>query len=174
MEKKGLGLVHIYYGNGKGKTSTALGLATRAYGRGYKVKIIQLFKGDTGEIRTFKKLKVPYLQFKPSHPFFTKYLGKKLEKFKEELMKFLFKNLKDIDKYDVVIIDEMGPALSWRLIEEDFLINLIKNKPEDLELILTGRGFPKKVLRYAHYVTEMKQRRHPFQFGIEAREGIEF
>jgi len=169
VDKSKLGLVHIYTGDGKGKTSTGMGLVVRALGRGLKVKIIQLFKRDTGEQFFFENSGIQYLQFKPLHPYFKSYD----EKEKEELI-FWNEAIRDIDEYDLILIDEIGPGINWGVIPEEVGIDLIENKPKNTELILTGRDFPQSLKDKVDYVSEIKKIKHPYDEGILAREGIEF
>ncbi|OIO40283.1 hypothetical protein AUJ61_02270 [Candidatus Pacearchaeota archaeon CG1_02_30_18] len=174
FEKSSLGFVHIYTGEGKGKTSAGMGLVIRALGRGLKVKIIQLFKRDTGEQFFFENSGVKYLQFKPLHPYFKNYDQTQIESLKEEFLEFWTESLKDIDEYDLILIDELGPGLNWMIIPESLVFDLIENKPKNTELIFTGRDFPESVKERADYVSEIKKIKHPYDKGIFAREGIEY
>jgi len=173
-DKSKLGLVHIYTGKGKGKTSAGIGLLIRALGRGLKVKIIQLFKRNTGEQFFFENLGVKYLQFKPLHPYFKKYDFNQLENLKKEFLEFWNESLKDIENYDLILIDEIGPGINWEIISENLIFKLIENKPKNLELILTGRDFPSSIIEKADYVSEIKKIKHPYDKGILAREGVEY
>lgn len=173
-DKSKLGLVHIYTGEGKGKTSSGMGLVVRGIGRGLKVKIIQLFKRDTGEQFFFEKLGVNYVQFKPLHPYFKKYDPNQFEDLKKEFSKFWYEAIKDLKNYNIVLIDEVGPGLNWKIIPEEFIFKLIKEKPKNTELILTGRDFPNSVIEKGDYVSKIEKIKHPYDKGIIAREGIEF
>ena len=171
-----LGLVHVYTGDGKGKTTAALGLASRAVGRGLKVKIIQFFKRDTGEILPLKGMGVNYEQFKPLHPFFREYSQEALSDLKTHFDEFWQEQMQDVraNNYNLLVIDELGPALSYKIVPEETILRFLENKPQNLELVLTGRGFPPGVMEKADYVTEMRLIKHPYQQGINARRGIEF
>ncbi len=173
-EQRGLGLVHVYTGEGKGKTSTGMGLLVRALGRGLKVKIIQLFKRDTGEQFFFENSGFKYLQFKPLHPFFKNYEKEELKDLKREFLIFWEEAVNDLGDYDVVLIDEIGPGINWNVIEESLALELIENKPKNTELILTGRNMPESVMEKADYVSKIEKIKHPYDKGIYAREGIEF
>ncbi len=173
-ERLNLGLVHIYTGEGKGKTSAGMGLIVRALGRGLKVKIIQLFKRDTGEQFFFEKLNVNYLQFKPLHPYFKNYDQSQKEDLTKNFMEFWNDAISDLKDYDVVLIDELGPGINWDVIPESLGIDLIVNKPKNTELILTGRDYPQSLKDIADYVSEVKKLKHPYDKGILARKGIEF
>ncbi len=174
MEKEKLGLIHVYTGEGKGKTSAGMGLVLRALGRSLKIKIIQLFKRDTGEQFFFENSGFKYLQFKPLHSFFKNYNGDEFEDLKKEFLEFWKEAIKDIEEYDVILIDEIGPGIKWKIISEDFVLEFIGNKPENTELVLTGRNIPESVIEKADYVSEIKKIKHPYDKGILAREGIEF
>jgi len=170
------GLVQVYTGNGKGKTSAAFGLALRAIGRGLKVYIIQFIKGgfDYGELYVVDKL--PNLKLKAfgQGKFVTQFPPSKkdIEIAKEALE--LAKKIVKSGEYDVVILDEINVAMSLRLIKIEEVVNMIKEKPKNVELVLTGRYAPKEIIDIADLVTEMKEIKHPFQKGIPPRKGIEF
>lgn len=173
---KTVGLVQIYTGDGKGKTTAALGLALRALGWNKKVCMIQFIKGakKLGEIEITKK-KIPQFsihQFAKSD----KIILRPTKKDKEITIKTLnfTKKIINSKKYDIVILDEINPALKLKLIKVDEVIKLIKNKPKNLELILTGRRAPKKIIEAADLVTEMKLIKHPYYKNIPARKGIEY
>ncbi len=174
INKSKLGLIHIYTGEGKGKTSAGVGLLIRGLGRGLKGKMIQLFKRDTGEQFFFENSGFTYLQFKPLHPYFKNYDPEQLENLKKEFLKFWNEAIKGLDEYDILLIDEAGPGLNWKIISEKLILDLIKNKPKNMELVMTGRDFPESIVKKADYVSEIKKIKHPFDKGILAREGIEF
>ncbi len=167
------GFVHIYTGNGKGKTTAAFGLAIRAAGNGYKTFIGQFLKGvkyGELEIEKFTEGLVKVKQFgKPSFVHEITEEDKKLaQKGFDECKKAIFSG-----DYNIVILDEINVALYFKLIELNKVIELIKNKPENVEIVLTGRYAPKELIELADLVTEMKEIKHYYQKGIEAREGIE-
>ena len=175
--KESLGLVHVITGNGKGKTTSGMGIVIRALGRGLKVKIIQLFKRDTGEQYFFENLKnyhIKYAQFRPLHPYFKKYTPENLESLKKELQDFWNNNIKDLEEYDLLLIDETGPGLNWKVLDESLIIDLINNKPKNLELVMTGRDFPESIKDKADYVSEVQLIKHPYQKSVLARKGIEY
>jgi len=170
------GLVQVYTGNGKGKTSAAFGLALRAIGRGLKVYIIQFIKGgfDYGELYVVDKL--PNLKLKAfgQGKFVTQFPpSKKDVEIAKEALKLAKKIVKS-GEYDVVILDEINVAMSLRLIKTEEVVKMIKEKPKNVELVLTGRYAPKEIIDIADLVTEMKEIKHPFQKGIPPRKGIEF
>ena len=173
MMKEKLGLVHVYTGEGKGKTSSGMGLLVRALGRGLTVKIIQLFKRNTGEQFFFENSGVNYMQFKPLHPFFKNYNKDELESLKKEFSEFWKETTEDLN-YDLVLIDEIGPGMAWGVIPESLVLELIEKKPEKTELILTGRDMPLSIMEKADYVSEINKIKHPYDKGILARKGIEY
>jgi cob(I)alamin adenosyltransferase len=170
------GLVQVYTGNGKGKTTAALGLALRAAGHRFKVLIIQFLKGGIayGELRAAKKL-APYLTLvsmgrkhfvnkNDPHPTDLRWAEKGWE---------LAKRSVHSQKYQVVILDEINVAVKYGMIPLPELLTLMKSKPENVELVLTGRWAKPEVLRRADLVTEMKEIKHYYQKGIESRIGID-
>ncbi|TKJ22098.1 MAG: cob(I)yrinic acid a,c-diamide adenosyltransferase [Promethearchaeota archaeon Loki_b32] len=170
------GLVQVYFGRGKGKTTAAIGQGIRATGHGFKVYMIQFMKGNYkyGEIEAIKNISnfelkqfgSPELIAEPGE--FDKNEGKKALAFAEEVIMG--------DEYDVVILDEIGVAISMNVITVEPVLNLIKRKPSRVELILTGG--PKmhpKIKELADLVTEMRMIKHYYSSqGITARYGIEY
>ena len=167
------GFVHVYTGNGKGKTTAAFGLALRAAGSGYKTFIGQFLKGvkyGELEIERFTGGLVKVKQFgKPD--FVHEITEEDIELAKqgfEECKKAVFSG-----EYQIVILDEINVAIYFKLIETKDVLELIKNRPEGVEIVLTGRYAPNELIEIADLVTEMKEVKHYFQKGIQAREGIE-
>jgi cob(I)alamin adenosyltransferase len=119
---------------------------------------------------------VAYEQFKPLHPFFANYSPENLEDLKQHFSLFWEEQMTDVknNTYDLLVIDEMGPALAYKIMPEETILKFLEEKPETLELIMTGRNFPSNVLEKADYLTEMKLIKHPYQRGVNARRGIEF
>ena len=172
------GLIHLYTGKGKGKTTAAFGLAKRAAGHGKKVLILQFLKSkskDYGEITTAKKIGIKIIKFKGQSPplFNPKF---KLSEFKEAVKKSLDTSLKKIKSgnYDLIIMDEFNTLVSSKYVTLGDVKKIIKAKPEELELVFTGRGAPKGLIKIADYVTEMRMIKHPFNKGVKARKGIEY
>ena len=176
--KYGLGLVHIYTGDGKGKTSASVGLAIRALGNNLRVLYCQFFKFETGEKSVMARLpNIEYLQFNVPSEFFKHYDEKYHEETKMKFIRFWQDILGKIrsEKYDVVILDEIIYAVSMNLAPITILTELIRSKPKDLELIMTGRDYPKEVIDMADYVSDIQVIKHPFtDKHIEARKGIEY
>jgi cob(I)alamin adenosyltransferase len=169
------GLIHIYTGDGKGKTTAAIGLALRAKGANLSVLVAQLFKKNTSEAKALKGKGIDYLSYSSAHPFFKKYSKQELEDEVEKCSFFVKKvfEMARTKSYDMVVLDEIGPALAYNLVNENELVELIKSKPEKTELVMTGRGFPDSILQLADYVTEMRKIKHPYDKGVSARKGIE-
>lgn len=169
-----IGLIHVYTGNGKGKTTAALGLAIRAAGSGLKVSIHQFMKnGQYGELKTLKKIKNIIIRQCGRRCFVKgKPEGGDI-RCAEDGFRAAEKDIKS-SKYDLVILDEINVALKLGLIKTKDVISLISRKPEGMELVLTGRGAPAAVLKKADLITEMKEIRHPFKSGVGARAGIEY
>ena len=175
MEK---GLIHIYCGDGKGKTTAAMGLAIRAAGREKKVFITQFLKsGKSGELVSLEKLK-EYITFLPGRPV-NKFVWnmndeEKMEAKREHTARF--KEIIDIIKnedYDLLILDEIIATINNGFIELNEVIEFLKNKPETLEVVMTGRDPKEELIELANYVTEMQCIKHPFKEGIPSRVGIE-
>ena len=167
------GYVQVYTGNGKGKTTAAFGLALRASGAGLKVFIGQFCKGrNYSELKAFKNLpNVTLKQF--GTPKFI--MGKPSDEDYERAEK-AFEEVKDIiqsGKYDIVILDEANITMDLGLISVDEFIDIIKNKPDNVEIVITGRNAPKEILEIADLVTEMKEIKHYYKKGVHARVGIE-
>ena len=171
------GLVHIYCGDGKGKTTASVGAAVRAAGSGKKVVIKRFLKNDqSGEVEVLKKIpEITLLPCTRQFGFSWKMSPQEREEAKtyynEELEK-AWKMALDQDS-DMLILDEAVGACSLGFINEERLLALISSKPEKLEVILTGRNPSKALLASADYVTEMVMRAHPYTRGIPARKGIE-
>ncbi len=168
------GLVQVYTGNGKGKTTAALGLALRAAGENLKVIIIQFVKGDRtcGE-HIFAEKHHPFEIVQPNAGnSFTQTLDE-LRPITEQTLSLAEETLTRGD-YDVVILDEILVALGKNLVTTSQVIDLINKKPAKVELILTGRGAPREIIQRADLVTEMVAVKHPYGRGITARRGIEY
>ena len=169
------GYVQIYTGNGKGKTTAALGLITRAVGSNFKVFFCQFLKGrDYGELHTLEKVETV------THVRYGRGVFIKSKEFVTDedikLMREGYETLKNAllsADYDIVIADEILGTLRYDLISVEEIKFLIKNKPETTELVLTGRNAPNELIELADLVTEMKEDHHYFQKRVMARKGIE-
>jgi cob(I)alamin adenosyltransferase len=176
MPKLEKGLVQVYTGNGKGKTSAAFGLALRATGRGLRVYVIQFIKGgfDYGELHVLDKLPNITLKTFGRGKFITAKPPEKEDiKLAEEALK-LATEITGAGEYDIVILDEINVAIDLKLIKLQEVIEMIKKKPDNVEIILTGRNAPEEIIDLADLVTELKDIKHPFHKGFKARKGIEY
>jgi len=168
------GLIQVYTGGGKGKTTAALGLAVRAAGAGLKVSIHQFMKnGQYSELKALKKInnitvrqcgRRCFIKGKPEYGDI---------KCAEDGLKAAARDINS-RKYNLVILDEINIALKLGLIKAKDVISLVNRKPKGVELVLTGRGCPAAVLKKADLITEMREIRHPFKIGVTARAGIEY
>jgi cob(I)alamin adenosyltransferase len=169
------GLVQVYTGNGKGKTSASFGLALRAVGRGLKVYVIQFIKGgfDYGELYVVDKLPGLTLEAFGRGKFVSE---KKPDKVDIDLARQALVKAQEIMKgdVDVLILDEINVAVNLKLIDIEEVLELIKKKPEHMELVLTGRKAPVEIVQAADLVTEMIEIKHPYNSGFKARKGIEY
>lgn len=171
------GLIEVYCGDGKGKTTAALGLILRASGRGLKVILCQFLKGwETGELKTLPLL--PGVEVYRA-PGITKFSFQMNAEEKARVRKDHDALLAKIvalcteKKADVLVLDEALGACSTGLLNEDKLLQFLKAKPAGLEVVLTGRNPSAAILEAADYVSEICKRKHPYDKGITARDGIE-
>jgi len=175
MEKEdGLGLIQIYTGDGKGKTTAALGLAMRAAGHDFKIAIIQFMKiWNYGEIKSLRRLGIDLFRYgtrefvdpKNPSPIDFDQARRALSK-AEELMRK--------GDYDVLILDEINVAVDFNLIALKRVVDLLDKKPHNLELVLTGRNCPQELIERADLVSIIDEIKHPYKKGVKARKGIEF
>ena len=175
------GYIQVYTGDGKGKTTASLGLAMRALGRCWKVLIIMFMKGgdDYGELNSFRNLspeiarnltiiqagsdKIVYQNNKTEN-------DENIVKEGWELAKKAIKN----DEYNLIILDEANIAIDMGFIDLNEMIEVLKSKPEDMEIVLTGRNARQEIIDIAHLVSEIKPVKHYWDTGIVARKGIEY
>ena len=170
------GLLHIYCGDGKGKTTAALGLALRAAGRGRKILLLQFLKdGKSGEFASLSH--IPNIETIPQTRAFgfswTLTPPEKAEAihYYNSLMETAFSRAAG---FGLLVLDEALGACSAGMLEEARLLELLDARPKELEVVLTGRGPSQALLDRADYVTEMKKRKHPYERGVPARPGIEY
>ncbi|MFA5099172.1 MAG: cob(I)yrinic acid a,c-diamide adenosyltransferase [Candidatus Paceibacterota bacterium] len=174
-------MIIVFTGNGKGKTTAAIGQAVRALGRGKRVLVIQFIKNlETGEHLFFKKIPAALkskIKIIPAGKGFVKILGDKLpfSEHKKAAQNALRLAKKEIlsGKWGLVILDEINVATSIKLIKEKDVLNVLPRKALPV-VILTGRGAPKSFIKKADLVTEMKEIKHPFNKGAKAQVGVEF
>jgi cob(I)alamin adenosyltransferase len=173
------GLVIVYTGGGKGKTSAALGLVLRAVGYNHKVCMVQFVKGSwhCGELDSAKRL-APEFELITAGKGFVGILDDKSPR--EEHVKAANDTLAISrekimsGKFDIVILDEINYAIQLELLKLDDVIDMIMSKPAEIDLVLTGNHAAKEIIELADLVTEMKEIKHPFKSGIKAKKGIDF
>ncbi len=173
------GYVQIYTGDGKGKTTAALGLGLRAVGRGLKVIMIQFLKGTaTGELEAVKKLwpRFDIIRFAETKKFFWKLTDEEKAQLKAKTQR----EIKKLDEFmkdnvcHVLILDEIMAAVHSGLVSQEQVCRIIDRKPKEMELILTGRDVPETIAERADLITEMRLIKHYIDQGVPAREGIEY
>lgn len=173
---KNIGYIQVYTGNGKGKTTAALGLIFRALGAGFRIYIGQFMKGtEYSELNTAKKFSDMLTWERFGDERFICKTGKIDEKAKEMAQEGLKKavGVMESGEYDIVILDEINVAMYFNLISVEDVLKLMDKKPKNTELILTGRYVPEEIIERADLVTEMKEIKHYYQKGVLARKGIE-
>ncbi|HHX44666.1 MAG TPA: cob(I)yrinic acid a,c-diamide adenosyltransferase [Chloroflexi bacterium] len=170
-----LGLVQVYTGDGKGKTTAALGLAVRAAGHGYRTYIGQFMKGQVyGELRGIDLL-APYVTVEQyGAPTFLR--REDVRDRDRAMARAGLQRVREVltaGRYQIVVLDEILMALLFGLLALDEVLDLIATRPAGVELVLTGRRAPQAIIDVADLVTEMVEVKHPYQQGIPARKGIE-
>lgn len=172
----GTGLVHIYYGDGKGKTTAAMGQAIRAAGSGLKVLVFQFMKDNSSSERKALEM-IPNITLLPGKRH-TKFYNQMNSEEKAEYRHYNTKALDEIAKFcinfDVLVMDEAVCAVDLGLLSEEKLVKFVKHKPRGLEIVMTGHHMTDALFECADYVTEMTKVKHPYDTGRSAREGIEF
>lgn len=169
------GFIHVYTGNGKGKTTSVVGLTMRAIGAGLKVAFLQFFKPETSsEVKILKKFS-PQVLYASFHKggFVKDNLSQEL---RNEIIKgySYFKKILHDKKFDVVVLDEITYAFNWKIIDLTDFLNTLKEKPNAVEIIITGRDAPPELIEIADLVSEIKEIKHYFNKKVSARIGIEF
>ena len=171
------GLIHVYEGDGKGKTTAAVGLAVRCAGSGRRVLFSQFLKSDTSnELKVLKNIDNIEVYTKKSNFGFTfnmtdneKILAK--EFFTDHLKEII--HLAKEKEVDLLVMDEVIDAYNLNMIEHDILIDFLKSRPKNLEIVMTGRNPKEEIVELADYLTHFQKVKHPFDKGIRARVGIE-
>lgn len=172
------GTIIVYTGNGKGKTTSAIGTGLRAYGQGLKVLMLQFIKGTWkyGELEAIRKLE-PDFKIEPLGMGFIGVGGKPITAEERQNIRDSWERMKRevmSDKYDMIILDEINYVIGYGLLPVEEVLELLEKKPARLHLILTGRGAHAKIIEKADIVTEMREIKHHYAEGTEAQKGIEF
>lgn len=170
------GLIHIYTGDGKGKTTASLGLSVRASGHGFKVIFAQFLKGSaSSEDNSIKLLpNITHIKDVECKKFTFQMNEQELLEVTNEHNKMFDKIVKLSNEYDLIVLDEIISTYNLGLINKEKVLDFLKNKPENLEIALTGREPSNDILEISDYVSEIKAIKHPFEQGIGARKGIEY
>lgn len=173
-----LGLIHIYCGDGKGKTTAAMGLGMRAAGREKRVLLTQFLKSNkTGELNSIEKLSefFHFYEGRPANKFIWNMNEEEIKALRDEHTdRFKVVTKKAVEEnYDLLILDELIATVNNNLVPLELVIEFLKAKPEGLEVVMTGRDPKEELVELAHYVSEIKAIKHPFEKGIPSRVGIE-
>lgn len=186
-------MIQVYTGDGKGKTTAALGLAIRAAGHGFRVRIIQFMKGSTysGELLSLAKLGIEVYQFGRTCPHAAVIKSGFMECQKCNECWIGNKDINDLDRHKIqlawelareslsqdfqlLILDEICSAIKYGLVSLPEVIDFTQELPPEMELVLTGRDAPRELIEKAHLVSDMKKLKHPLDEGVSSRRGIEY
>ncbi len=175
-DNRSTGLIHIYCGDGKGKTTAAMGLAARAAGSGKTVLITQFFKpGNSSELKTLAlSSNIEIFSEEKHYGRVSNMTEEKLAEAKRYYRTYFEKIVRESEDFDVLILDEIISAVNHDIVSLANVTDFMDNKKEGLELVLTGRNPDGELVRRADYVTMMQKVKHPYDIGIAARKGIEF
>lgn len=178
MMEKERGLLHLYCGDGKGKTTTAVGLSIRFAGAGKRVLLYQFMKNNTSSERNILE-QIPLItcekgkeQVKFSFQMSEEEKKQELQENNKKLIE-MFQKAKE-QEYDLLFLDETLYTIDAGLLSEELLIEELKKKPTKLEVVLTGRNPSEQLIELADYVSEIKKVKHPFEQGISSRKGVEY
>lgn len=172
-----MGCIHIYTGDGKGKTTAAMGLAIRAAGQGLRVQVFQFLKGgETGELASLTRLAIPVTRNSRPYGFFSTLTPAEKAEQKQEQDGYLQTAIRLVTEQaaDLVILDEVIGAWSLGAVDDSLVRTLLDGAPYGADVVLTGRNAPDWMIAQADYVTVMEKAKHPFDRGIPARKGIEY
>ena len=175
------GYIQVYTGNGKGKTTASLGLAMRALGRNWKVLLIMFTKGgdNYGELKSFRNLSgqiqenLTIMQAGLDRIVYSSNITSDDKKAINEGWDVAKRAIEN-DEYQLIILDEMNIAISLGIVDVDEVVEVLKNKPDDMEIVLTGRDANPKIVEIAHLVSKIEPVKHYWDIGVSARRGIEY
>jgi cob(I)alamin adenosyltransferase len=171
-----LGLMQVYTGEGKGKTTAALGMAMRAWGHGMRVCVIQFMKRgeEYGEVEALRRMGgIELYQFGADHLIFKGKHCKEDMEMAERGLRMAMDVLRS-DDFDMVILDEINVAMDFGLITTNEVLGVVRSRVSGVEVVLTGRNAPAEIMAEADLVTIMKMQKHPYESGVMARKGVEF
>lgn len=172
------GMIHIYCGDGKGKTTAATGLAVRAAGAGMQVLFARFLKNEnSGELRILDQIpEIEVLHLEKSYGFYQTLSDSDKAKMTAMYRK-LWQNIEEkitSGAYDMLVTDELMAAYNYGILEQESVHRFLENKPEKLEIVMTGRNPSERLMELSDYISEIKKVRHPFDQQVTARKGIEF
>ena len=169
-------MIHLYYGDGKGKTTAAVGLAVRAAGSGMRVLFVQFFKdGSSSEVGALSNLSQVTVLIPPIHHGRYKRMGDEQKKETGDCYREILQEITEkAAQYDLIVLDEAVSAYRYGLLPRDVTLALLDAEGQKREIVLTGRDPGPELLEIADYATEMRKEKHPYDRGIFARKGIEY
>ena len=169
------GLIHLYFGDGKGKTTAAVGLAVRAAGAGKQVIFTQFFKdGSSSEVESLKLLGIRTIHAQTVKGFYRAMNEQQRQQARQDYTA-LFRQVTDAAKdAGLLILDEIVSACNRGVVPETLVTDFLRSKPAELEVVLTGRNPSPALMELADYITEMRKLRHPYDRGVAARKGVEY
>ena len=169
-------MIHLYYGDGKGKTTSAMGLALRCAGNGGRVRLFQFLKDNSScERVALENIKnIELICGRECEKFVFDMTAEEKAEVSEFYVKMLGKLFEDIEQYDMIILDEAGTAVEGGIITEKELIEKIRMHKNDTEIVITGGRVSQELTDVCDYVTHMQKIKHPFDKGVAARKGVEF
>lgn len=171
------GMIHIYEGTGKGKTTAGVGLAIRCAGHGFQVLYSQFLKdGSSGEISILRRIPEITVMICEKNFGFTFLMNDQQKKEAEQYYSSLFQKIIETAEAKccrLLVMDEILDACAAGMVQEKLLVDFLKNRSSDMEVVLTGRNPSQQLVQLADYITDMRKKKHPFDRGITAREGIE-
>ena len=170
------GLIHLYCGDGKGKTTAAVGLAVRAAGAGKQVIFTQFFKdGSSSEVEALKRMPgIRTIHARTVKGFYRSMTAEQRSRAREDYTALFRQTAAAAREADILILDEVVSACNRGVVPETLVTDFLRNKPSALEVVLTGRNPSPALTELADYITEMRKLRHPYDRGVAARKGIEF
>ncbi|MCD8138979.1 MAG: cob(I)yrinic acid a,c-diamide adenosyltransferase [Planctomycetaceae bacterium] len=169
------GLIHLYTGDGKGKTTAAIGLSVRARGAGYRVLFAQFMKGrDTAELAPLRQLGIEIHRTSELTKFLPAMSEEERRSYSDSQRCSLQYARENAERFDLIVLDEIVSAITTSMVEMEDVVSFLAQKPKALEVVLTGRDAPDAIRSMADYVSTVTADKHPYTAGIMARKGIEY